>query len=444
MRRALGVAAALAAAVWAPSALGAAPVVTASASATSGFGPLAVTLTATGDAASYHWELGDGASADGAVVRHVYAAGSWTATVTAAAATGETSQAGVSVTVRADTPSLRGPGRAGWDSPIVLKGRLPSGRARVRVQLYRGRTYVANAASRAGGGYAFRIRLRTPGRYHVRHGILRSPEHGVAALPRVVLTLPPTAALGDSIAVRARVEPAWAGRLQARVDGKVVTLSKRGGMRLGAPRTGARTVGVRLLANPGFVAVRRSATTLVVVPELGLGSRGQAVRALEQRLRDQRYALKAVDGSYDLDTVEAVYAFQSVHGLPQTGRVDAALWRLIARSGVPAARYPGTHIEVSKGRQYLLDVRNGLVIRVVHVSTGATGNTPLGTWRVYRTVPGFDWVLYYPLYFLRGFAIHGYPSVPPYPASHGCVRIPMWLATTIFSGHGLGTTVTIY
>ena len=259
-----------------------------------------------------------------------------------------------------------------------------------------------------------------------------------------MLTLPQTAALGDSIPVRVRVEPGWAGRLRARVDGRVVALSKRGGIRLGAPRAGTRTVGVRLLANPGFVAVRRSSTTLVVVPELGLGSRGQAVRALEQRLRDQRYALQRVDGSFDLDTVEAVYAFQSVHGLPQTGRVDAALWRLLARSGVPAARYPGTHIEVSKGRQYLLDVRNGLVLRVVHISTGATGNTPIGTWHVYRTVPGYDWVLYYPLYFLRGFAIHGYPSVPAYPASHGCVRIPMWLATTIFSGHGFGTTIYVY
>jgi PKD repeat protein/lipoprotein-anchoring transpeptidase ErfK/SrfK len=434
----------LAAAVWAPSALAAAPAVTASASATSGYGPLAVTLSAAGDAASYHWELGDGASADGAGVRHTYAPGSWTATVTATATTGETSQAWVTINVRADTPSLRGPGRADWDAPVALKGRLPSGRARVRLQLYRGRTYVASASTRAGGAYAFRIRLRTPGRYHVRHGVLRSTQHGIVAIPRVVLTLPPTAALGDSIPVRAHVEPSWAGRLQARVDGKVVALSKRGGMRLGAPRAGTRTVGVRLLANPGFTVVRRSATTLVVVPELGLGSRGQAVRALEQRLRDQRYALRTVDGSYDLDTVEAVYAFQSVHGLAQTGRVDAGLWRLLARSGVPAARYPGTHIEVSKSRQFLLDVRSGLVVRVVHVSTGATGNTPLGTWHVYRTVPGYDWVLYYPLYFLRGFAVHGYPSVPPYPASHGCVRIPMWLATTIFSGHGLGTTIYVY
>ena len=82
--------------------------------------------------------------------------------------------------------------------------------------------------------------------------------------------------------------------------------------------------------------------------------------------------------------------------------------------------------------------------RVVHVSTGATGNTPVGTYHVYRKVGGWDWVLWYPLYFLRGFAIHGYPSVPAYPASHGCVRIPMWIAPSLFANHGFGTTVVVH
>ncbi len=92
----------------------------------------------------------------------------------------------------------------------------------------------------------------------------------------------------------------------------------------------------------------------------------------------------------------------------------------------------------------LLEVVDGKVERVVHVSTGLTGNTPLGRWQVYRKVTGFDWVLWYPLYFLRGFAIHGYPSVPAYPASHGCVRVPMWIAPSIFARHGYGATILVY
>ena len=77
-------------------------------------------------------------------------------------------------------------------------------------------------------------------------------------------------------------------------------------------------------------------------------------------------------------------------------------------------------------------------------STGATGNTPLGEWHVYRKVAGFDWVLYYPSYFLRGFAVHGYPDVPLYPASHGCARIPMWIAQTVYDAIPDGSTVYIY
>ena len=107
-------------------------------------------------------------------------------------------------------------------------------------------------------------------------------------------------------------------------------------------------------------------------------------------------------------------------------------------------RAAGYHIDVDKTRQGLFVLRGGKVALVVAVSTGATGNTPLGLWHVYRKVTGFDWVLYYPNYFLRGFAVHGYPDVPPYPASHGCVRIPMWIATTIYGDIGLGTAIYIY
>ncbi|MGH2921940.1 MAG: L,D-transpeptidase, partial [Gaiellaceae bacterium] len=135
---------------------------------------------------------------------------------------------------------------------------------------------------------------------------------------------------------------------------------------------------------------------------------------------------------------------QKLHGLAWTGRVGPGLWGRLQRADRPRARYLGTHLEVSKGRQLLFDVRNGRVIRVVHVSTGATGNTPVGRWRIYRKVGGWDWVLWYPMYFLRGFAVHGYPSVPAYPASHGCVRVPMWIAPTLFAGRPYGQTLYVY
>ena len=182
----------------------------------------------------------------------------------------------------------------------------------------------------------------------------------------------------------------------------------------------------------------------VVQPTLGPGARGPSVLALERRLSELHYALRGVDGAYGQDTYEAVLAFQKVNGLPRTGRVESWLWRRLARAGVPRALRGGDYIEVDKTRQVLFVVDDGRVAKVVHVSTGATGNTPLGSWTVYRTVPGWDWVLWYPLYFKGGFAIHGYPSVPAYPASHGCVRIPMWIAPSLYGAHGRGTTVVVH
>jgi lipoprotein-anchoring transpeptidase ErfK/SrfK len=165
---------------------------------------------------------------------------------------------------------------------------------------------------------------------------------------------------------------------------------------------------------------------------------------LEERLAALHFALRGVDGSYGSDTSDAVLAFQKLYGLPRTGHVDARFWRLLVNAHTPRARYPGNHVEVDKARQVLFEVRGGKVALVVHVSTGATGNTPLGEWHVYRRVPGWDWVLYYPSYFLRGFAIHGYPDVPAYPASHGCVRVPLWVATRLYSLQWDGEAVYVY
>ena len=83
--------------------------VTAGASPAKGNAPLRVVLTAGGDAVSYHWELGDGATADGAQVAHVYAPGRYVAAVTATGTTGETARARVLVVARRQTVSLAGP-----------------------------------------------------------------------------------------------------------------------------------------------------------------------------------------------------------------------------------------------------------------------------------------------------------------------------------------------
>jgi lipoprotein-anchoring transpeptidase ErfK/SrfK len=194
---------------------------------------------------------------------------------------------------------------------------------------------------------------------------------------------------------------------------------------------------------PGWASISQTLAVSVLAPDLGPGSRGPSVLALEQRLDAIHYAVQ-VDGVFGDDDTEAVYAFQKIEGLPRTGLVTRTFWQRLLVARTPAARYAGNHVEVDKTRQVLFVVRAGKVALVVATSAGATGNTPLGVWHVYRKVAGYDWVLYYPSYFLRGFAIHGYPDVPPYPASHGCARIPMWVATTVYGLIPDGSTVYVY
>jgi lipoprotein-anchoring transpeptidase ErfK/SrfK len=253
--------------------------------------------------------------------------------------------------------------------------------------------------------------------------------------------------IGGRLRLEARVEPSGPLRVEIWRDGRrTVAREFASSARIGLGTRHAASFRIRVTAavSAGWAPAQRVLRASVVQPNLALGSRGPSVRALEQRLRDLHYALPSLDGYFGLDTAQAVLAFQNVNGLARTGRVDARLWRTLARANVPRARFGGTHIEVSKGRQVLFVVREGEVALVVHVSTGATGNTPLGTFHVYRKVVGWDWVLWYPMYFVRGFAIHGYPSVPAYPASHGCVRVPMWVAPRLFASNPWGQTVYVY
>jgi hypothetical protein len=440
----------LAALTWVTSAAAAPPAVLATASATVGVAPFAVTLSASGDEATYRWDFGDGTSAEGAAVRHVYPPGRFVAVVTATGASGETAQAQIGLLVRERTVTLTAPGAADYDSAIPVRGVLRPSVAGGRVQIYRGRTYVTSARVARSGRFRAVVRLRAPGPYHARYGAARSAERVVQVRPRLVTSLPAAASVGSALRVAARLVPSSAGivRVEIRRDGRIVGRgSGRGTLRLEVPTRVADSLRVLVTSTParGFTAARRALSTTVVRPSLGVGSSGPSVLALERRLAELRFALRRVDSTYATDTLEAVLAFQKLHGLARTGRVDAALWGRLATAAVPRPRYRGgTRIEVDKTRQLLFEVDRGEVRRVVHVSTGATGNTPLGTWHVYRKVTGFDWVLWYPMYFLRGFAIHGYPSVPAYPASHGCVRVPMWIAPVLFAGHGYGATITVY
>ena len=193
--------------------------------------------------------------------------------------------------------------------------------------------------------------------------------------------------------------------------------------------------------------VDRTGRKSTALPSLGLGSRGKFVKALERRLIQLGYYLPGSDGLFDHRTADALIAFHKVQRRARVGSVTAATWRKLARpiKAKPRHRGPKFHIEIDQTRQVIFTVKKGKVRHILHTSTGANGYTRDGSWRVFRKIAGYSGGgLYFPSYFDGLRAIHGWPDVPVYPASHGCARVPMWAATWIHAKAAMGTRVYVY
>jgi peptidoglycan hydrolase-like protein with peptidoglycan-binding domain len=200
-------------------------------------------------------------------------------------------------------------------------------------------------------------------------------------------------------------------------------------------------------------AAPTTTTTPPTVPADGRllpGMQGEPVRALQQRLVALHYDPGAIDGRYGGGLTSAVMAFQKVAGILRNGRATVDVLAAIAAATDPAPLLPdggATRIEVDLRRQVLFFWKDGALARIIPVSTGngkkycaegicGVAVTPSGSFRVERRIKGqrksYLGLLYDPLYFYGGYAIHGSPSVPGYPASHGCVRIPMHVSRWMF------------
>ena len=193
--------------------------------------------------------------------------------------------------------------------------------------------------------------------------------------------------------------------------------------------------------------------------QLAPGAEGADVLRLQERLVQLHYDPGTVDGHYGDGTALAVMAFQKVSGLGRTGVADTATMTALDGATDPVPLVPTgapTRVEVDMARQVLFVWDDGQLVKILPVSTGTgkryceNGNcgvavTPLGEFRAERRILGLHrsplGVLYNPVFFHQGFAIHGSPSIPPYPASHGCVRVPIHSSRWIYDHVADGTPI---
>ena len=195
-----------------------------------------------------------------------------------------------------------------------------------------------------------------------------------------------------------------------------------------------------------LAAVRAPTQWLAVLqPDL---SSATMVRLLQKGLRKLSYAVPR-SGSYDSGTARAVMAYRKVRGLARTYTATREIVRDVLRGrGAFHVRYPkdGRHVEADLSRQVMALIEGDEVKRIYHISSGSPYTpTVLGRFRVYRKSPGTNAKgMVHSTYFIGGYAIHGYHSVPTYNASHGCLRVPIPDAWSIYQWVRMGDVVRVY
>lgn len=199
---------------------------------------------------------------------------------------------------------------------------------------------------------------------------------------------------------------------------------------------------------PIAAVVAKSKVVLQATPSVKGGDRGLAVRMLQEMLDDKGYVVGR-KGVYDARTQRAVLAFRKVTRRAKNTSADSTVFRALRRGeGTFKVRFPkhGRHMEGDVDRQVIALIDNGKAERIYHSSPGAPATPTIrGSFRVYRKDPGTNSLgMYRSVYFIRGYAVHGYKSVPTFNASHGCFRVPMADAASIYDWMTMGMRVDTY
>jgi hypothetical protein len=187
----------------------------------------------------------------------------------------------------------------------------------------------------------------------------------------------------------------------------------------------------------------------------------EEIEEARRRLNELGYWVDLNATELDASLRHALTAFQKIEGGPRTGVLSRSeLERLRKASPPPMLESGEPHIEIDLFRQVLfLQSEAESPHKILPISTGSgelfteggvtrRAITPTGRFKITRKIEGWRksplGLLYYPNYFYDGIAIHGNPSVPASPASHGCVRIPMFAAKEFSQKAPVGLPVIVY
>jgi hypothetical protein len=276
--------------------------------------------------------------------------------------------------------------------------------------------------------------------------------------------LPPFSTVGRRVTLRALVTPFVAGqtvKVSFYRDGRKVSVQLKqvhpvaggaGSFRVSYVSTRPGLLEARAVhyATPQQVQfVARSPAVRYVQVNLGPGTQGPSVRLLQSELNVLHYAVP-LSGVLDEGTGRALVAFRKVTGLARIQFAGSQVFSLLSRhiGGFPVLyRRDGRHVEANLTKQVIALIEPGGRVHAIYTMSSGKPSTPtvIGHFQVYSKTPGVNEKgMVDSNYFIRGYAIHGYPEVPTYAASHGCLRVPIPDASAIFAWVQYGTAVDVY
>jgi peptidoglycan hydrolase-like protein with peptidoglycan-binding domain len=288
-------------------------------------------------------------------------------------------------------------------------------------------------------------------------GAMHLALHGVGGKPLLAL-------VGSRIEVQGSVTPYVAGqkvevgfylngrKLAASSVSVLAAKGASGSFRVGfsshyAGSLQARAVHAASAQQLAFTA--RSPVVRLVHANLGPGVHDESVRVLQSELDALHYAVP-LSGVFDEGTGQALIAYRKMTGLERIPYAGKQVFdRLERGEGAFHVRYrqDGRHVEADLTKQVLAEIEpGGRVYRIYTTSSGKPSTpTVIGRFRVYEKTPGENSEgMVDSNYFIRGYAIHGYAEVPTYAASHGCLRVPIPDAPSIYGWVREGTPVDVY
>jgi hypothetical protein len=325
----------------------------------------------------------------------------------------------------------------------VLAGRLTATAAVV------GATFALSAAPASAAGNQrtatvfAKLTLTVPDAFVVSHEMVTVPGrtvhvHGVVRpyVPGQMVLLRASVDGRQFKAQHLRIEPGPGGRTGEFTEA------------LSSPSAGTVTVQVGHTRNAALGGLLERRSFAALDENVSFGSSGPFVQLIQQRLAALHFYIPQT-GVYDSGTGWALDAY---HRLMHWGTYQTLDGRTISflldGFGAFKVRFPhnGRHAEGDLSLQLLALADGSHVVAIYPISSGKPSTpTILGNFHVYSKVPGYlPDGMYFSNFFISGYAIHGYDPAPDYPASHGCMRLPIQDAISVYNWLAMGDWVDTY